>query len=78
MTPVLPHKVKMQYVHFKSHAEYLLFPWIILEEIGRQSMFFHKGAFTISNIIMCIQTFSMEVNWPEILTFNGSIHVLYL
>ncbi len=31
----LHHKVKMQYLHFRSHAEYFLLPWKIPEVIRR-------------------------------------------
>ncbi len=40
--PSLPPKVKMQYVHFRSHTEYFLLSWIIPEEISRRSMLFHN------------------------------------
>ena len=32
------HKVKAQYLHFRSHAEYFLLSWKIPEEISRRSM----------------------------------------
>ncbi len=38
----LPHKVKMEYVHFRSHAEYFLLPWKIPVETSRQSMLFQN------------------------------------
>ena len=38
----LSHKVKMQYVYFRSHAEYFLLPWKIPLEISRRSMIFHN------------------------------------
>ena len=64
----LPHKVKMQYVNFRSHTKYFLLSWKIPEEISRQSMLFHmitKGSiYYIKH--MYIQPFSMEVDWPEI------------
>ncbi len=31
---LVPHKVKAQYVHFRSHAKYFLLPWKILEQIS--------------------------------------------
>ncbi len=31
----LPHKVKTQYLHFRSHAEYFLLAWKIPEMISR-------------------------------------------
>ncbi len=31
---MLPHKVKMQYVHSRSHPSYFLLPWKIPEEIA--------------------------------------------
>ncbi len=39
---LLPPQVKMQYLHFRSHANYFLLPWKIPEEISRRSMFFHN------------------------------------
>ncbi len=32
----LPHKAKMQYLHFQSHAEYFLSPWKIHELVDNQ------------------------------------------
>ncbi len=31
----LPHKVKTQYLHFRSHAEYFLLSWKIPEVMSR-------------------------------------------
>ncbi len=39
---VLPHKVKMQYLHFRLHTEYFLLSWKIPEVISRRSIFFHN------------------------------------
>ncbi len=41
LTPLVPHYVKAQYLHFKFHANYFLLPWKIPEEISRWSMLFH-------------------------------------
>ncbi len=38
----LPHKVKMQYLHFWSHAEYFLLAWKIPEVMSRWSILFHN------------------------------------
>ena len=59
MSVYLPHKVKTQYVHFKSHAEYFLLPWKMSEEISRRSMLFNitKGSIYYSKH-MYIQPFS--------------------
>ncbi len=38
----LPHKVKTQYLHFRSHAEYFLLSWKIPEVISRRSILFHN------------------------------------
>ena len=38
----LPHKVKMQYLHFRSHVEYFLLSWKNLEVISRRSILFHN------------------------------------
>ncbi len=38
----LPHKVKTQYLHFRSHAEYSLLSWKISEVISRRSILFHN------------------------------------
>ncbi len=48
----LPHKVKTQYLHFRSHAEYFLLSWKIPQEISRRSMLFHnlRGVSTVPNI----------------------------
>ncbi len=64
---ILPYKVKMQYVHFRLHANYFLLPWKICEESCIQSRFFNnlKAVATILNI-MYIQPFTMGVDWPEI------------
>ena len=63
----LPHKVKVQYMHFRSHTEYFLLPWKIPEEISRWLMFYHnyKGSIYYTKH-MYIQPFSIEVDWPEI------------
>ena len=37
-----PHKVKMQYVHFRLHVNYFLLPWKIPEEVSRRSMLFNN------------------------------------
>ncbi len=56
---VLPHKVKTQYLHFGSHAEYFPLPWKIHEVFSKRSM--TKGSiYYIRN--MYIQPFSMEVD----------------
>ncbi len=34
----LPHKVRTQYLHFRFHANYFLWPWKIPDEISRRSM----------------------------------------
>ena len=39
---LLPHKVKMQYVHFKLHTTYFLLPLMITEKISRWSMLFNN------------------------------------
>ena len=39
---ILPHKVKMQYVHFRSYTKYFLLPWKIREESSRRSLLFHN------------------------------------
>ena len=42
---VLPHKVKRQYLHFRSHAEYFSLPWKIPEVIADdQSSSITKGS----------------------------------
>ena len=41
-TSILPHKVKMQYLHFRSHAKYILLSWKIPEVISRRSILFHN------------------------------------
>ncbi len=73
MSHVLPHKVKMQYVHFRSHAEYFLLPWKFLKKLAdnqccsitKNSIYYVKH--------MYIQPFSMEVHWLDIWHyFNGS------
>ena len=39
----MPHKVKTQYVHLRSHAEYFLLPRKVPEEISRRSIIsFHN------------------------------------
>ncbi len=38
----LPHKVKTQYLHFRSHAEYFLLSWKNHEVISRRSILFHN------------------------------------
>ncbi len=38
----LPHKVKMQYLHFRSHTDYFLLSWKIPEVISRRSVLFHN------------------------------------
>ncbi len=38
----LPHKVKTQYLHFRSQAEYFLLPWKIPEVMSRRSILFHN------------------------------------
>ena len=38
---ILPHKVKMQYVHFILHFNYFLLPWTIPQAISRRSMLFN-------------------------------------
>ncbi len=61
----LPHKVKMRYLHFRSHAEYFLCLGKFLKMISRWSILFHKGSiYYIKH--MHIQPFSMEVDWREI------------
>ena len=42
MLDSLPHQVKMQYLHFRFHANYFLLPWKIPEEISRRSLLFHN------------------------------------
>ncbi len=39
---ILPHKVKTQYLHFRSHAEYFLLFCNIPEVMSRQSILFHN------------------------------------
>ena len=34
---LLPHKIRMQYVHLRSQAEYFLLPWKTPEEISKSS-----------------------------------------
>ncbi len=64
---ILPHKVKMQYVHFRIHTNYFLLPWKITEEISRQSVLFNNSK-AVPTIIkhMSIQPFTMGVDWSEI------------
>ncbi len=38
----LPHKVKMQYLHFRSHAEYFLLSWKIPEVMSRRPILFNN------------------------------------
>ena len=38
----LPHKVKMQYLHFRSHSEYFLLSWKIPQVMSRRSILFHN------------------------------------
>ena len=42
ITLFLPHKVKMQHLHFRSHPEYFLLSWKIPEVISRRSILFHN------------------------------------
>ena len=42
LSRILPHKVKTQYLHLKSHAEYSLLSWEIPEMISRRSILFHN------------------------------------
>ncbi len=64
---ILLHKVKTQYVHFRSHAEYILLPWKISEEISRWSMLFHtKGSYLPYETHISIQPFTMGVDWSDI------------
>ena len=37
----VPHKGKIQHVHFRFYTNYFLLPWRVPEEISRQSMFFN-------------------------------------
>ncbi len=39
---LLPHKVKTQYLHVRSYAEYFLLYWKIPEVISRRPIFFHN------------------------------------
>ena len=76
---LLLHKGKMQYVHFKSHAEYFHLPCKFLKKLADdQWSSITKGSiYYIKH--MNIQPFSMVVDWPEIWMFNGSIYyALYL
>ncbi len=38
----LPHKIKKQYLHFRSHGEYFLLSWNIPEVMSRRSILFHN------------------------------------
>ena len=38
----LPHKVKTQYLHFRSYAEYFILSWKILELMSKRSILFHN------------------------------------
>ncbi len=38
----MPHKVKTQYLHFRSHAEYFILSWKIPEVMSRRSILFHN------------------------------------
>ena len=42
--PMLPHYVKMQYLHLRFYANYFLLPWKIPEEISRQFSSITKGS----------------------------------
>ncbi len=77
-THLLP-QVKMQYLHFRFHANYFLLPWNIPEEISRQSMLFHNLRQYLPYRTYAHTSFyhssGLTRNWK----FNGSIYsVLYL
>ena len=42
MSWALPHQVKTQFLHFRSHAEYFLLPWKFPEVISRRLILFHN------------------------------------
>ena len=77
---VTPQSKKTQYVHFRSHAEYLLLPWKIPEEIRKTINVLPslKGVSTISNI--CTYNL-LALKWIEQkfdVYINGSeYYVLY-
>ena len=59
----LPHKVKMEYVHFTLHINYFLLPYKFPEEISRQSVFFNIYKGSIYHIKhMSVQPFTMGVD----------------
>ncbi len=59
----LPHKVKTQYVHYRSHIEYFLLPWKISEKISRRSELNYRPKGSIYYIKrMYVQPFRMEVD----------------
>ncbi len=77
---LLPHKVKTQYLHFRSHAEYFLLSWKIPEVISRWSILFYitiKGVSTISNIWLCTYILlvwkwideKFDIKWMYLLCF---------
>ena len=62
----LPHKVKIQYVHFWLHVNYFLLPWKNPEEISRWFMLFiTKGTIYLIKC-MSIQSSTVGVDWPKI------------
>ena len=73
------HQVKMQYLHFRFHANYFLLPWKIAEEISRQlcSRITKGSIYHIRR--MYIQPFTTKVVWPEIWCLMKVIYyVLYV
>ena len=61
ITAPLPHTVKLQYLYFRSHAEYFLWSWKFPKVISRRSILYYNVQLYIQ-----IQPFSMEVDWQEI------------
>ncbi len=73
---ILPPQVKTQYLLFRSHAKYFLFPWKIPEKNSRRSMLCNKAVSTISNVSH--KTCYHSSGLTRHLMFNGSIYyVLY-
>ncbi len=68
MSSTLPHKVKMQYLHFRSHAEYFLLSCLgkfLKWWADHQSSSITKGGiYHIKH--MYIQPFTIVADWPEI------------
>ena len=60
------HKVKRQYEHCRLHTKCIVLPWKIPKEISRWSMLFNNKGSIYHIKHMYIQSFTIEVDWPEV------------